>query len=260
MNKQLLTVVVGLLCTCNLFGQIQNDVRKNLDLKDFVAFKKYADNLSEKDKRISSRWECLRDLTAEFKEGVFFFEKFEQDKDRPAINSIRTFRVTIITTKTEITYYELSEMKNRKNGNDWEPYYNPIAKFKDEKQFDKLRSSFKNIFKSDLNENELFITDFVYGEDCGWAGDAPEGRQQINQWVANKNKARLLKWLKSINTEKQIYAADGLFQLKKRGVKITDEELLILKYVTTKSGTVQVCSGCMRSQTDISTVTMEFKQ
>lgn len=105
----------------------------------------------------------------------------------------------------------------------------------------------------------MFVTDFVYGEHCGLAGVNPEGRQKIDKWVTNKNKPELLKWLKSTNTEKQLYAAEGLYELRKLGVRITDEELLILKFVTTKSGTVHVCSGCINSQDEISTVAMEFK-
>lgn len=260
MNKELVAVFIGLLWTSNLLGQIQVDIKERLDSKDLVVFRKYTDDLSINDKRISSQWEYLRDLTSEFQEGVFVCEQSAPDKVNPAINSVRTFRVNIIATKTAITYYELSEVKYKKNGNDWVPYYAPIAKFKDEKQFDRLSSSFKSTFKSDLNGNELFITDFVYGEHCGFAGINPEGRQQIDRWVKNKDKGELLNWLKSTNTEKQLYAADGLYQLQKLGIKITDEELLILKLVTTKKGTVNVCSGCIYSQGNISTVAAEFKQ
>lgn len=259
MNRHILTILIGLLWTSNLLGQVQNDVKKVLDTKDFVAFKKFADNLSNRDKKISSHWKCLRDLTTDFKEGVFIFEKSVSDNDNPAISSVYTFRVTIITTKTQITYYELSEEKNKKVGNDWEPYYDPIYNFKDEKQFDSLKNSFKSIFKSDLNESELFITDFVYGEHCGIAGVNPKGRQQIDEWVTNKNKTELLNWLKSTNTEKQIYAVDGLFQLKKTGTKFTEEELKMIKFVINKSGTMYVCSGCIHSQDDINSVTKEFK-
>jgi len=94
----------------------------------------------------------------------------------------------------------------------------------------------------------------------GFAGVNPDGRQQIDQWVRNKNKNALLNWLKSTNTEKQIYAVDGLSQLKKLGVKIADEELLIMKFVTTKSGTIRVCSGCIYSPDDIGVATAELRQ
>ncbi len=256
---RLLIILTGLLWTSNLLGQVQNDAKKTLDTKDFVAFKKFADNLSNREERISSQWECLRDLTNEFQEGVFTFENLVPDKDNPAINSVYIFRVTIISTKTQIVYYELGEKKNKKVGNDWIPYYNSIDKFKDEKLFNSLKNSFKGIFQTDLNENELFITDFVYGDHCGIAGVNPKGRQQIDEWVANKNKAELLKWLVSTNTEKQVYAVDGLYQLKKEGIRMTDEELKMVKFISKKSGEMYVCSGCLHSRQKISGVTKKFK-
>jgi hypothetical protein len=259
MNRQLLTILIGLFWTSTLFGQVQNDINKVLASKDFVAFKKYADNLSSRENRISSNWECFRDLTTDFQEGVFIFEKSVPDKDNPAISSVYTFRVNLITTMTNIVYYELSEKKNKKVGNDWEPYYEPINNFKDEKAFENVKSTFKSVFQSDLNENELFLTDFVYGSHCGFAGVNPNGRQQIDNWVAEKNKAELLKMLKSTNTEKQVYAVDGLLQLKKSGVKLTDEEKKIINFICSKNGTMYVCSGCIHSRQDISSVTKKFK-
>ncbi len=252
MNKLIITLI-GLVWTSNLLCQVQNDVKNILSTKDFVTFKKYADKLS------NSHWENLRDLTTDFKEGVFIFEKSVPDNDNPAISSVYTFRVNIITTKTQIAFYELREEKNKKVGNVWEPYYDSIDKFKDEKLYDSLKNSFKGIFQTEINENELFVTDFVYGEYCGFAGVNPKGRQQIDEWVTNKNKTALLKWLKSTNTEKQIYAVDGLCQLKKAGTKLTNEEMKMINFVTKKSGTIYVCSGCIHSRDDIIRVTKKFK-
>lgn len=202
MNRLPLIVSIVLLWACNVLGQVQNDVKKVLDTKNFVAFKKYADNITNGEKNIRSHWEYLRDLTPNFKEGVFIFEKSIPHKDNPKISSVYTFRVTLITTDKSIAYYELSEEKNKKVGNDWQPYYDPISEFKDEKLLGNFLNSFKSIFKSNMNFDDLFITDFVYGNHCGLGGLNPKGRQQIDEWVINKNKTELLKWLKSPNTEK----------------------------------------------------------
>jgi hypothetical protein len=253
--KRLLILLIGLLWTSNLLGQVQNEVKKVLDTKDFFIFKKYTNKLSNRKKGISSHWESLRDLTTEFKEGVFIFEESAPDINSP----IYTYKVSIIATKTKIVYYELSEMKNKKVGKNWESYYESVSKFKDEKQFNNLKNSFKSIFNSDLNEAELFVTDFVYGENCGFGGASPKGRQQIDKWVKYNNKIELLNWLKSTNTEKQVYAVDGLFQLKKTGTKFTKEELKMIKFVINKRGTIYVCSGCIHHQDEISVVSKEFK-
>jgi hypothetical protein len=255
MNKQILTILIGFFWTSSILGQVQYDVKKVLETKDFLVFKKFADNLSDKKKGIYSHWVCLRDLTTDFKEGVFCFRKEIPDKDNPSISSVYFFRVTLIATKKSIVYYELSEEKNKKVGKDWAPYYALIGKFKDDKAFSNLKNSFKSIFQTNLNENELFVTDFVYGEHCGIVGENPIGRQQIEKWVVKKDKAQLLKWLKSANTEKQVYAIDGLYQLKKVGIMLTDEELEIIKFVINKNGTMYVCSGCLHYHEEINSVT-----
>jgi hypothetical protein len=259
MNRNTLIILIGLLWASSILGQVQMDVNKVLVTKDFIAFKKYADNLTDRDKRISAYWECLRDLTTDYKEGVLYFKKSVQDKENPAISSVYTFRITLITTEKQIAYYELSEQKNKKVVDNWKPYYETIDKFRDDSAYNDFRKSFQTIFQTDIDESELFVEDFVYGQHCGYAGINPEGQQQIDEFVKNKNKDILLKWLQSTNTEKQIYAIDGLHQLKNLGVKLEGQELKMIQFVMNKNGTMHVCSGCMYSQQEISHVTKKFK-
>jgi hypothetical protein len=259
MNRQLITILLIIFWTSDLFGKVQNDVNKVLASKDFVAFKKYADNLSKREKRVNSHWEYLRDLTTDFQEGVFVFEKSVPHIVNPSISSVYTFRVRLITTVQSIAYYEFSEEKTEKVGNTWEPYFEIIDSFKDDKLFDSLKNSFRGIFQTDLNENELFLTNFVYGEICGYVPMKPKGRQQIDLFVKNKDIDSLLHWLHSANTEKQIYAVDGLCQLKQMGVILNDKDLKIMTFVINKKGTIYFCSGCIRSRQEIKNVTKKFK-
>lgn len=235
------------------------DVKNILDKKDFALFEKSVENLGDKNNGISWHWESLRDLTTNSKEGVFIFTKLVPDKENPSTGSIYTFRVNIITTNKYILFYELSEEKNRQVGKNWESYYQTIAKSKDDDAFDSLKSSFKSTYNLDLDEKELFVTDFVYGDACGLVGTPPTGREQINKWILAKDKTELLKWLKSTNTEKQIYAVDGLLQLKLKGLKLTSEEIKVIKFVINKRGTMNICSGCTHYTGEIKNVTGVFK-
>ncbi|MBO9700998.1 MAG: hypothetical protein J7604_12365 [Sporocytophaga sp.] len=221
-------------------------------------FQKYTETLSIKKEGVRSHWECLRDLTNEFKEGVFIFEISIPAKDNPAIRTVQTFKVKIIATHKQIVFYELSERKNKKVDYEWEAYDASIERYKNDDKFNSLRNAFKTLFKVDINENELFIINYVYGEHCGFAGINPQGRQQIDDLVARKDKHELLKWLKSTNTEKQIYAVDGLYQISRLGVKFTDDELKMIKFVKGKKGTINSCSGCFHTQQLISSVTKQF--
>tara|TARA_R110002020_G_scaffold200610_3_gene402942 strand:- start:137 stop:463 length:327 start_codon:yes stop_codon:yes gene_type:complete len=108
MNRKLVTIFIGIFWTNNLYGQIQNDVKKVLASLDFVEFKMFTDNLSIENESLGTHWEHLRDLTSDFQEGVFFFEKSVPDKENPAISSVYTFRVNLVVTHSTIIYYELS--------------------------------------------------------------------------------------------------------------------------------------------------------
>ncbi|MCD9854573.1 hypothetical protein LUD75_07635 [Epilithonimonas sp. JDS] len=255
MKTKFLSIFLGLLWTIPLLGQVQNDVKKVLATKDFVALKKYTDNLSKNEKQISLHWAFLRDLTTDFQEGVFIFDKSVPDKHNPETSSMYTYRVNLVTTKTNIVYYELSEKKYKSVGNDWQPYYETIDSFKNDSVFGELKSSFKSIYQLDLNENDLFITDFVYGSQCGIAGTSPEGRAQMDEWVKSNNKTEIIKWLKSANAEKQVYAVEGLQQLKTADSKLTEDEIRMINIVCDKNGTIYVCSGCIHSNRDIRSVT-----
>ena len=256
--KWTLILLIGLGAN-NAFGQVQNEVKKVLATKDFIAFKTYTDNLSMKDKNVTSNWDNFRDLTTDFQEGTFIFSKYADDKNSSEIGFLRTFRVRLLATDKIIAYYELSEMKYKKVGDDeWDPYYEFIEKYKDEKAFSKLSASFKEAYQADLNEKELFVTDFVYGEACGFSGTDPVGRRQVDKWVLEKNKPELLRWLKSTNTEKQVYAVDGLLQLRKRGMKLADNEMSVMKCIIKKRGTINACSGCTYYNGDIKIVAKNF--
>lgn len=259
-SNRLLILLIGLIWTNSLPGQVQNDVKKVLETRDFAAFKTFAEKLSNWENRITARWEILRDLATGFQEGVFTIEKIVPDNDNPNTRTVYTFKVAIIATKDQIAYYELSEKKYDTVGRKRKEYYHPIATFKDKILYENLKNSFKATFKTRLHENDLCKSGYTYGDLCDFAGIVPTGRQKIDEWVARKNKKKLLKWLTSANTEKQVYAVDGLYQLKQAGIKLTEEEINMITFVINKSGNMNTCSGCIYGKREISRVTQHFKQ
>ncbi len=126
MNKLIAILLISAFLTNSTHAQIQNEVKKVLKTKDFVEFEKLSNNLTDRKKHLRSHWKYIRDLTFNFQEGVFFFTKSVPKKDNPSISSVYTYRVGIITTKTKIAFYELSEKKNKKVNNNRETYYEII--------------------------------------------------------------------------------------------------------------------------------------
>lgn len=239
--------------------EVQDEVREALASKNTVEFKVFADNLTDKETGIFGSWVYVRDITNDFQECVFFFSKSIADEKDPSVSIVSRFSVHLITTKTEIIFYEISARKNKKVGDDWEPYRDIRDAYKNEKRYSDLKRSFKEIFQVEFNDNDLFSDELIYGDGCWYGGTDPEGRQQIDTWVAGKNKSELLKWLTSANSVKQVYAVDGLIQLKKLGVELTDDEVRIIDFIRNKAGVIHVCSGCQFSEEEIKFVLKEIK-
>lgn len=257
-RKHFATLLLVILWAGNIRAQIQDDVLQVLKPGNFTAFKQFSDSLTNREKGIRSYWELLRDLTPDFQEGVFIVEKSVRDEHDPNVSLTSSFKVKLLAGKTQIVSYELSELKYRKVADQWEAYEETIARFEDTPLLEELNYSFRALFRTELDTQDLFSTELVYGEHCGFAGTYPEGRYEIVQFVKNGNKEELLKWLKSPNSEKQVYAVDGLFQLYKQGTKPTQEELDIIAFVRHKNGRIQVCHGCMHTKDDIRSVLVKF--
>lgn len=238
------------------YSQFQNNLVKNLQTKDFITFKNFTDNLSKEDKNIKSYWEIFRDIAPEYKEGVVEIQITYPDKKDSAFATIDTFKVYLITSKTKIIFYYFGE-KKYKNVND--EYYEKLDSYTNKEDFEQLKNKFKSIFENELKIDDLFDNNLVYGKNCGVAAMQPFGRTQIDEWIDNCNKNELINWLKSANAEKQVYAIDGLFQLKLKGINVSENELNIIKYIKTKEGKISVCSGCTHSSKEIKEVTQKFE-
>lgn len=153
----------------------------------------------------------------------------------------------------------MAEKKYKKVKDSWEPYYKIIDTSKDKIAYTNFKKEFKTIFLAEVNEKELFITDFVYGTNYGITGMAPRGRISINKLIDEKDKSGILAWLKSTITEKQIYAIDAFYQLKSCGMKLTSKELKMIEFVSNKKGNIKTCSGCTFYDREIKEVTQQFK-
>lgn len=258
-NRHFILILAGLLNTSYMFGQVQNDVKEVLSKKDFVSFNSFVDTFTSRENKITYYWTIFRDLTSDFKEGVFYINQSVPDIKSTGISSVYTYRVRLLINDNTIIYYDFGEKKNRKIKKEWISYYDTLAYYKNDSMFFLLQQSFMKSFDGELNESELFIDDFVYGEACGIIGSDPEGKVIIDQLVSEKNKEELYKLLKSTNFEKQIYALDGLWQLKEKGFTFTPEEIRIIRNVLNKRGTIFYCQGCPHSWENVIIATYKFK-
>ncbi|WP_433991491.1 hypothetical protein U8527_21315 [Kordia algicida OT-1] len=226
------------------FAQFSTKIKEILDRKNFSEFENFYKNelLNESSPRIYTF--MLRDITHHTQEGIFVFEKYETDPKNPSIASVTTYRVRLLTYQQNIIFYELSKKLNKRIGGNWEPYYDIIAHYKNYTAYREFQHDFKNIFQTNLNEKELFELRYIYGEKCSIVGIDPIEKTKMKAWVKKGNKTKIRNWLTATNTEKQLYAFEGLLQLKKAGISLTKQEEKMMNFVANKNGMVQTCAGC----------------
>jgi len=260
-------LLIGLFGVNKAFGQFQKDLKKALDTQNSILLKKYTDKILVHYKNTTASWSCSREITSNYREEVINIKKIVPDKNDAAIATIYSFRVNLILHGNTIIYYDFSEKKNRKAVHEWSSYgetewveyFEPIAKFKSTNGYLDFRKDFSALFQADIQETEIFTVGPVYGEHCYISGTDPTGRVQVNNFVRNKDKKSLLKWLQSGNTEKQVYAVDGLWQLGRMGIKLTAQELKMVSFVKNTKSCVSTCSGCLSINWSVHDMTSKFK-
>lgn len=220
------------------------NIEKVLIKKDVQKLNQYGDSLENSSKRINVFWNYFREIVPGFNEGVFYVKKYTPKKGYTNIANELAYRISIVTFDSTIIYYKLGEVITDYEGNG-EQTYKHKRTYTDDTAFVLLCNTFKSMFNKPLNMNELFDENFRYGHRCGIDGVDPKPRIQMNEFVKNNRKDSLIHWLQSTNTEKQIYAVEGLYELNKTGVQLTADEKQMAMYVKAKKGTINYCVGCL---------------
>ena len=119
------------------------------------------------------------------------------------------------------------------------------------KQFSKSYSSF---FGTPVKMSSFFIDNIRYGRGCGFAGVDPPERKKLKKLIDTKDTKTLLLWLRDPNTEKQLYAVEGFFELEKKGYNISPTTQKVIDFIKVKKGQARTCDGCIYSEKEISLI------
>lgn len=100
-----------------------------------------------------------------------------------------------------------------------------------------------------LNHKD-FITQLteliIYGFGCSDGGGFyPKEAKSMLAFVENKNTKNLTSWLRQISPELQAYAIDGLYQLQKRGIEISNANNQLVQHIKSRNTEIYHCSGCL---------------
>ncbi|GAB2819329.1 hypothetical protein [Ferruginibacter profundus] len=256
---KVLVTITFLILTLRASGQSLQKIKQLLANKDFIAFKTYIDAASKKYTRVDPNsktraiWELKRDLTTTFQECIIDADESFASETEPNISTVQRYRINVLATSKKIIYYDFAEKES--NGPSWDDFtLNITESFCNDILFADLKRDFFNTYSDSINQKELFNNSNVYGSACSIAGQKPEMREENDVIVENKNVQLLTKWLKSTNTERQVYGIDGLYQLKKKGYQLTAEQARLITIIKNKKGNLNICRGCIYSSDKISSI------
>jgi hypothetical protein len=204
-------------------------------------------------------WVFEREIVPQYEESICTFYCYQNQSNDQKAEIIFEYKINLIRCGDSIIRHLYIAKVNVRDTVDYHLRFDTLDSYKDTTGFHKLDQSFKTIFKTAINEKDLFDNELIYGYRCGLAGSAPYGYMKMSSYVEANDKAALVKWLQSASSQKQVYAVQGIYLLCKKGEKITPDEWKMIGYVKSKKGAIRTCSGCLHSWDEISEVTKEFK-
>jgi hypothetical protein len=242
--KIFLLIIISFLTAVSMNGQSLNDLNVVLSKGTVSALDDYI-VMTDSRRLKMSQWRALREIAPGYSEGIavisFYVPPFRRDS---LGNNYLTYKLSILSHGDSILYYSVEERVMMRQQAKIKVTYEPVLSL-GSKNIAELDSSFYKTFHVALNKRELFVDTIIYGDYCGEVLTPTPERRMINLFVEENNDKELLSWLTSTNTEKEVYAVDGLLQLKKKAYKIDDPTWALIKYIIAKKGTIQTCDGCI---------------
>ncbi|MCG8575879.1 MAG: hypothetical protein MI810_13410 [Flavobacteriales bacterium] len=99
----------------------------------------------------------------------------------------------------------------------------------------------------------------VYGTHCGIAGQQPQFRVKIEEWISQEKVAEINEWLNSENKVKNVYAAEAFIRLhNSKKVTLNSRQLAKIRELKSSSEEIFSCSGCIHSLKTMKEALQEF--
>lgn len=255
--KILITVIIFFFAQRTIGQPIQR-ITSFLKEKDFISFKNFVDNHPKTN--VDIYWVILRDIIPGYQEGIVKIVEYPLT-GRDTDYTIYNYQIKFLTTDKNFFYYVFDKSYVKQGGeDDGKVFYSLVDSFNNTSEYNSFRKAFSEGYKAELDEMELFETSIVYGGACGIAGQPTEYQLKLDSLLKNKDLHTIRNWLKSPNSEKQLYAIQGLNALENSGDKLTPEDIRIIDLISKKNGLVKTCSGCIFSSDTIRNIVMELEE
>lgn len=249
---KVLLLILSLFLATETTGQSVEKIRSLLKEKDFASFKYFVDNPPKTNVEI--KWERLRDIIPGYQEGIVRITEYPLT-GRDTGYTIYNYSVKFLATEKSVFYYVFQKAYGREiRENKWKMFYSLIDSFSNQSEYNNFLTAFSDTYNTGLIEKDLFDNSIVYGGGCGLAGVPTEYQQKLDSLLKNKDIASIRSWLRSANSEKQLFAIQGLMRLEDSGIHLKPEDKTIIDLISKKDGMVYICSGCIMTSDSIQNV------
>ncbi|MFT5819353.1 MAG: hypothetical protein ACI8ZM_000576 [Crocinitomix sp.] len=251
-----LIFILFLFCSFYLQAHpILDGLEKSYQSRKYSDLTTYLDGLLDnfsKEITYKSRIDIDREIIDCYYEFKIEIEQNTAHKENAGTYSVDRYIVRIIRLHNTIIHFQIEEkIYVQKGPNEWVQEFKLIKEKADSVSYQKLETSYFVVYNSDLNFADLFEDKIVYGSHCGYAGQDPIYREQLNLYIQKRDKKELQKWLVSATAELQLYAIDGILNLSKKGIRFKDKTYALIEIIANKEGTVNSCAGCTHWNTTI---------
>jgi hypothetical protein len=248
-NIYQITIILTFL-SLNSSAQCFNAVKQAFIQKGFDNAVSVMKSCIDTNRNVSYHPIVNREIVKDFYElTVEFQEEFESEKK--GVFDVYSYNIQLLLKGDSIIYCKILNKRNSRK-KQLEHHYQDNIGIKE------LKSAYREFAGRELNWNELFNEEVVYGSRCSNLGIDPKFRVRLKDIVEKKDTSKLNSWLNSSITEVQVYAIDGFHQLYKLGLKPSSSQLKKINSIKSKKAEIQTCSGCIYWNRMVCEVTEEF--
>lgn len=210
--------LILLFSTLSSLGQTEQTLQSLVSKKNFQNLQAFVDSAADQSNRgiADIQWSLKRDLLPGYQEAVVKLHLSTGSTDH------RHFRIKLLATDTDIFYYEFTGSGKEAD-----------QPFIDKQAYQQFEKAFLAAYYAPLNKDDLF-QNITFGAGCGIAGTMPDHMLQLVFHLQNDDGDAVLSWLRSANTEKQLYALQGMKAMQLNGYDLTDEDRAVIKTIKKK--------------------------
>ncbi|RYZ53804.1 MAG: hypothetical protein EOP49_06530 [Sphingobacteriales bacterium] len=196
-------------------------------------------------------WRLFREISPGYYEGtlqIFYCVPYSDWRHK-----VHPYRIQVLIKDSLIFYYSMKSLDTTNR------YQHSTDSSVNKVAFENLQHAYAKFYGVPLNFSYLFIDSLNYGNSCRPGQEAVEFRQ-MNQYVAARNQKALVQWLRTGNTELQLFAVQGLRRLNTKNIPISSEVQRIIDFVLAKKGNANICMEGVERRVRIQRLASEMPQ